>query len=208
MTAIHPTPARPVVTATLILWMAAGCSSTSAGRVIHGGASQNAPQPSPAISLAFQSIPPDAQPREQPVVAPAAHFQPIVQEALPPPPAQPSLPRSPEEISNESYGLPVTLASVLELMDRENPTVSLARARVVEAYAQLDQARVLWLPSIRGGMNYNKHDGRLQDVEGNNLEISRSALYSGLGANAVGASSQARHVRCSDAPGLQGRARA
>jgi hypothetical protein len=66
--------------------------------------------------LPFRSIPPDVQPHGQPVV-PAAHFQPVIEEALPPP-AQPSLPRSPEEIANESRGMPVTLASVLELMDR------------------------------------------------------------------------------------------
>lgn len=87
--------------------------------------------------------------------------------------------------------MPVTLVAVLDLVDRDNPSVALARARVLEAYADLDQSRALWLPSIRAGVNYNKHDGRIQDVEGNNLEVSRSALYTGLGANAVGAGSPA-----------------
>lgn len=191
MNAICTTTARLVVTATVILLTAAaGCSSTSARRIVHGGTSNSLPQSLPAAPLPLQMVPRDARPHGQPVVVPAAHFQPVIEEALPPP-AHPSLTRSPEEIANESFGLPVTLTSVLQLVDRENPTVNLARARVVEAYAQLDQARVLWLPSIRGGMNYNKHDGRLQDSVGTNLEVSRSALYSGLGANAVGAGSPA-----------------
>jgi outer membrane protein TolC len=60
---------------------------------------------------------------------------------------------------------------------------------VSQAYAQYDAARALWLPSIRSGMNYNKHEGRLQDVEGNNIEVSRGAAFGGLGAGAVGAGS-------------------
>jgi outer membrane protein TolC len=86
---------------------------------------------------------------------------------------------------------PITLLAVLEAVDRENPTVNLARQRVEEAYAQWDRADALWLPSLRAGLNYNKHEGRMQEVEGRNLEISRGAFYSGLGANAVGAGSPA-----------------
>lgn len=86
---------------------------------------------------------------------------------------------------------PITLLAVLEAVDRENPTVNLARQRVEEAYAQWDRADALWLPSLRAGLNYNKHEGRLQEVEGRNREISRGAFYSGLGANAVGAGSPA-----------------
>lgn len=88
-------------------------------------------------------------------------------------------------------GRPITLLAVLEAVDRENPNVNLARQRVEEAYAQLDRAQTLWLPSLRAGLNYNKHEGRIQDVVGNNIETSRGAFYSGLGANAVGAGSPA-----------------
>ena len=38
MTAIRPDRALPVIT-TVVLLLAAGCSSTSAGRIVHGGAS-------------------------------------------------------------------------------------------------------------------------------------------------------------------------
>jgi outer membrane protein TolC len=40
-------------------------------------------------------------------------------------------------------------------------------------------------------MNYNKHEGRIQDSAGSNLEVSRGAAFGGLGANAVGAGSPA-----------------
>jgi outer membrane protein TolC len=80
---------------------------------------------------------------------------------------------------------------VLTVVDAENPSVAVARERVNEAYAQWDRAEALWLPSLRAGVNYNKHEGRIQDVVGQNIETSRGAFYSGLGANAVGAASPA-----------------
>lgn len=83
----------------------------------------------------------------------------------------------------------ITLAAVLEAIDRDNPTVHFTRFRINEAYAQWQRARVLWLPSLRAGVNYNKHEGRIQDVVGDNIDTSRGAFYTGLGANAVGASS-------------------
>src|SRR5690606_9489632 len=52
-------------------------------------------------------------------------------------------------------------------------------------------AEALWMPSLRAGVNYNKHDGVIQDVAGNMVTNSRSSLYGGLGAQAVGAGSPA-----------------
>jgi outer membrane protein TolC len=86
---------------------------------------------------------------------------------------------------------PITLPAVLAVVDQDNPQVALARERIWEAYAQWDRAEALWLPSLRAGVNYTKHEGRIQDVLGSNVETSRGALYSGLGANAVGAGSPA-----------------
>jgi outer membrane protein TolC len=47
------------------------------------------------------------------------------------------------------------------------------------------------LPSLRAGANYNKHEGRIQDVAGTVIETSRGSAYGGLGASAVGAGSPA-----------------
>jgi outer membrane protein TolC len=86
---------------------------------------------------------------------------------------------------------PLDLALALALTQGQNPRVAFAQAQIAQAYAQYDAARVLWLPSLRAGMNYNKHENRLQDVEGFNAQISRGAAFGGLGAHAVGAASPA-----------------
>lgn len=119
-----------------------------------------------------------------------------VEDIEPVPAGEPGLLPSAEELPTVSAveaapARPITLLAVLEAVDRENPTVNLARMRVEEAYAQWDRAQALWLPSLRAGLNYNKHEGRIQDVVGENIDTSRGAFYSGLGANAVGAGSPA-----------------
>jgi outer membrane protein TolC len=96
-----------------------------------------------------------------------------------------------EHMEQERPALPIDFATALGLTQGQNPRVAFAQALVSQAYAQHRVAHNLWLPSIRAGMNYNKHEGRLQDVEGNNMEISRGAAFGGLGANAVGAGSPA-----------------
>lgn len=87
--------------------------------------------------------------------------------------------------------LPIDLLTALEITAGQNPRVSFAQARVREAYAGLQSANSLWLPSIRTGFNYNKHEGKIQDVVGTIIDTSRGSLYTGLGAQAVGASSPA-----------------
>ena len=87
--------------------------------------------------------------------------------------------------------LPVDFATALALTQGQNPRVAFAQAQIAQAQAQYQSARVLWLPSLRGGLNYNKHEGRLQDVRGTNITTSRGAAYGGLGASAVGAASPA-----------------
>jgi outer membrane protein TolC len=88
-----------------------------------------------------------------------------------------------------SVGPTIDLITALSLTTGENTQIAFANARIQEAYAQLDRARALKLPSIRAGANYNKHEGRIQDVAGQVIETSRGSFYSGLGANAVGAGS-------------------
>jgi hypothetical protein len=90
-------------------------------------------------------------------------------ERLPTPQEKPSTTTSQEHRA----GRPITLLSVLEVVQRDNPNIMVARHRVEEAYAQWQRADVLWLPSIRAGLNYNKHEGRIQDVLGGNVETSR-----------------------------------
>jgi outer membrane protein TolC len=81
------------------------------------------------------------------------------------------------------------LATVLMLVDGQNPQVRLAHERIIEAYARCERADFMWLPSIRTGLNYNKHEGAIQDVGGRVFDTSRTSAYGGMGAAAVGAGS-------------------
>ncbi len=78
--------------------------------------------------------------------------------------------------------LPVDLATALRLVDRNNPLVGLARARVREAMAREDEARVQLLPTLSGGAAYYRHDGQTQNQRGEVFGVSRSNLFSGGGA--------------------------
>jgi outer membrane protein TolC len=87
--------------------------------------------------------------------------------------------------------LPLDFSTALALTQGQNPRVAFAQAQIAQAFAVHSTARVLWLPSIRAGINYNKHEGVIQDVVGFAFPTSRGAAYGGLGAGAVGAGSPA-----------------
>ncbi len=76
---------------------------------------------------------------------------------------------------------PIDLANALGLGGADSLQIRLARTRLFQAQARHFQAKTLWLPSLRGGIGYNKHDGRLQETEGAVLEINRNSLYYGGG---------------------------
>ncbi len=107
-------------------------------------------------------------------------------------PAPPSA-RRPEEVFAEKddthnrFG--IDLATALRLADADNLQVAFAREQVNQALARVDQANALWLPSVRGGVNYNRHEGAIQRVEGAQIINSRGAFYAGLGAGGYGAGS-------------------
>jgi outer membrane protein TolC len=84
---------------------------------------------------------------------------------------------------------PTDFGSALMTAGGQNPRIGYAQGRIQEAFAELQQAQVLWLPDIRMGGNYNRHDGRIQEVGGRVIDVSRSAFYQGFGARAVGAGS-------------------
>jgi len=94
-------------------------------------------------------------------------------------------------LEQERPTMPLDLATALGMTQGQNPRVAFAQAQIAQSLAAHEAARALWLPSLRAGGNYNKHEGRLQEVEGTNREISRGAAFGGFGANAVGAGSPA-----------------
>jgi outer membrane protein TolC len=77
---------------------------------------------------------------------------------------------------------PIDLANALSLAGANSLDIELAREKVSEAEAVYDKAAVLWLPSLRFGIGWNKHDGRIQQTEGDVLEINRNSLFYGGGA--------------------------
>jgi outer membrane protein TolC len=81
---------------------------------------------------------------------------------------------------------PISFSKALALVAGRNPQIAFASEQINEAFAQLMGARILWLPSIQAGINYQNHDGPLQNSDGTITVASRSALEAGLGMYAVG----------------------
>lgn len=90
----------------------------------------------------------------------------------------------PDHVGSDAELLPIDLATALRLADENSPTVNLARERVREAYAHLQQAEVLWMPTLQGGPAYQRHDGQLQRSTGEVIQVSKSNLFIGGGAEA------------------------
>ena len=98
----------------------------------------------------------------------------------------PSIPPPPETILRAEVQ-PIDLGTALRLAGVQNPELMLARQRVVEASALQQLAAAQFLPSINFGLNYDLHNGPIQQSNGNILSLNRSALYVGSGANVVAA---------------------
>lgn len=91
--------------------------------------------------------------------------------------------------SRQGNASPIDFSTALALVSGQNPKVAFAHERINEAFAHWDAAKVLWLPSLRAGVSYNKHEGNLQPSLGRVADVSRGSMYSGLGARAVGGGS-------------------
>jgi outer membrane protein TolC len=187
-----------------------GCSSgASARRQLTRASSQNEAPPfvtrkqiaaatsnaAPTGAAETVSSPIAPEPTPNHTIQIIQHSYLVDREANPPqPPAtlvsQGSIEQLPPD-SIEPVARPIDLPTALSIAAGQNPQVAFAGARIREAFAQLDRADALWLPSINAGVNYNKHEGRIQDVRGEVFDTSRGAAFSGLGAQAVGAGSPA-----------------
>jgi outer membrane protein TolC len=109
--------------------------------------------------------PPDAPPSAPPVTP--AEAGPV---AFTPPATDPGL-----------RPLPINLPTALQLADARAVDIAAAAERVRVAVAQLEQARALWLPTVTAGMDYARHDGRIQNSDGTLIDASRGNLMFGLG---------------------------
>lgn len=81
----------------------------------------------------------------------------------------------------------IDLACALRLAGINNPDMLLARQQVARAQALRFLAMSFVLPNFNTGINYDDHNGPLQQSSGNILTVNRQALYLGLGAGAIAA---------------------
>jgi outer membrane protein TolC len=77
--------------------------------------------------------------------------------------------------------LPINLPTALQLGNARAVDIAAAAERIRVAAAALEQAQVLWLPTITVGGDYYRHDGRNQDTSGNVFDNSRSGMMFGAG---------------------------
>ncbi len=98
----------------------------------------------------------------------------------------------PRPETEEANGrMPIDLATALRLAQARTIDVQVAAERTRLAKAQLQRARVAWLPNIVWGFDYARHDGRIQDIVGNALTTDRSSMMFGFGPTAVFSTSDA-----------------
>jgi outer membrane protein TolC len=83
------------------------------------------------------------------------------------------------------------LPTALQLANVRPIDVAVAAEQIRLAAAQLEQARVLWLPTVYLGADYFRHDGQIQDVAGGVFGTSKSSFMLGAGPSAVFALSDA-----------------
>jgi outer membrane protein TolC len=87
--------------------------------------------------------------------------------------------------ADSDHPYPLTLKDAMHLAGAQALDIRLAEARVEQAVGRLQQARALWLPTIYVGVDYLRHDGRIQDIVGTVFPTSRSAFFAGAGPSAV-----------------------
>jgi outer membrane protein TolC len=85
-------------------------------------------------------------------------------------------------------GLPINLATALQLAGVNPLDIATATAQVRQALALYLQAKVLWIPNLNAGVDYFRHDGVMQDLfNGANFRKDRQSFFVGGGPSlAVG----------------------
>jgi outer membrane protein TolC len=116
--------------------------------------------------------------------------RPASAQAQTPPPVQvadcpPPVPVAPPAPAACDKPLPINLPTALQLANVRPLDIALASERIRLAVAQLDRARVLWLPTVYLGVEYSRHDGQIQETPGNVFGTSRSSFQLGAGPSAV-----------------------
>src|SRR5262249_17958325 len=80
--------------------------------------------------------------------------------------------------------LPINLATALRLAGARPVIIAAAQASVQVAAAELERARVWWLPSLNVGAGYYRHDGSTEGQSGNFYINSKDQFLAGGGLTA------------------------
>ncbi len=81
----------------------------------------------------------------------------------------------------------IDMPTALRLAAAQNHIIAVAKERIEEARVEYDAAYMLLLPTLNPGLAYHYQRGRLQETNGNLLEVDRASGFAGLGGGAVGA---------------------
>lgn len=136
------------------------------------------------VSTAYKSSIAESITKHEPATGVVAFVSPVAV----PEQAPAIVPESAQPIAT-GVPVPINLPTALAMIGGQHPVVGFAQWRVQEAYAQLDRAKVMWLPSIQTGFNARRRDGNYQDVQGAIVDVNLNSFNYGLGAGAVGAGS-------------------
>jgi outer membrane protein TolC len=127
-----------------------------------------------------------------PPITPATPNQspPIPRTETLPPPATAPRSETPPQLTPPSVGprdevLPINLPAALKLANARAWDITIATQQLRVAAAQLEGAKVLWVPNLISGVEYVHHDGATQAANGAISDSSRSSLYTGVAPLAV-----------------------
>ena len=81
--------------------------------------------------------------------------------------------------------LPINLATAMHLADARPLVIQAAQASEFTTYAQWERARVLWLPDVYLGSDYQRHDGGQERTTGDVAINDRNQFLTGGGLKAV-----------------------
>lgn len=100
-------------------------------------------------------------------------------EMLPNPPMK-SVPDPNATAAVEVKSLPITLDTVLRLAQDQNGQISIGREKLRESMANQDLAAKRCLPDIYAGTAWYRHEGGIQDFQGNLIHSSYGSLFAGV----------------------------
>ena len=76
--------------------------------------------------------------------------------------------------------IPISLDTVLRLAQDQNGQVRLARMKLDDAASDREWASKTWVPDLALGMGSYRHDGGIQDFQGNMVRSDYSSIQAGL----------------------------